>query len=113
MDHQIGDNSNLVKLSFGLESSASLWNIVFEGFDQDVILIARFEGKDLKSKDILNRFGYILNKRYPDCVIDPSGSGLSIKKSFPIYDISIIREWSVLMNSIREEIVGLIGQSAC
>jgi hypothetical protein len=110
MDHQIGDNCNLVKLSFGLESSASLWNIVFEGFDQDVTLIARFEGKDLKSKDLLNRFGYILNQKYPDCVIDPTGSGLLIKKSFAIYDLSIVREWSMLMNSIREEIIGLIGQ---
>lgn len=113
MEREIGDNSKLVRLSFGLESSASLWNIVFEGFDQDVILIARFEGKDLKSKHLLNRFGYILNKKYPDCVIDPTGSGLSIKKSFPTYDISIIREWSVLMNNIREEIIGLIGQSGC
>jgi hypothetical protein len=113
MHRQIGDNSNLVKLSFGLESSASLWNIVFDGFDQDVILIARFEGKDLKSKDLLNRFGHILNNKYQHCIIDPTESGLSIKKSFPINDVSIIREWSVLMNSIREEIIGLIGQSRC
>lgn len=113
MQSQIGDNSSLVKLSFGLESSASLWNIVFDGFDQDVILIARFEGRDLKSKDLLNRFGQILKRKYPDCVIDPAEPGLSIKKSFPINDISIIREWSVLMNTIREEIIGLIGQSGC
>lgn len=113
MDRQIGNSSNLVKLTFGLESSASLWNIVFEGFDQDVVVIARFEGQDLRSKDLLNRFGSILTKRYPDCVIDPTGSGLSIKKSFPIYDTSIIREWSALMNSIREEIIGLVVQSGC
>lgn len=113
MDRQIGDNSNLIKLSFGLESSSSLWNIVFEGFDQDVILISRFEGNDLKSRDLLNRFGYILNKKYPGCVVDPTESGFSIKKSFPMNDISIIREWSAFMNSIREEIIGLIGQSEC
>lgn len=113
MQGQIDEESNLVKLSFGLESSASLWNIVFEGFDQDVILIARFEARDLKSKKLLERFGHILNKNHQDCVIDRTESGLSIKKSFPINDISIIREWSVLMNNIRKEIIGLIGQSGC
>jgi len=113
MDHQIGDNSNLIKLSFGLESSASLWNIVFEGFDQDIILISKFEGKDLKSKDLLNRFGHILKKKYPGCVVESIDSGLSIKKSFPINEVSVIREWSHLMANIREEMLGLIEHSKC
>jgi hypothetical protein len=113
MQSQTGGNSSLVKLSLGLESSASLWNIVFDGFDQDVILTARFEGRDLQSIDLLNRFGHILKKKYPGCVIDPIESGLSIKKSFPVNDISIIREWSVLMSSIRDEIIGLMPQSGC
>jgi hypothetical protein len=110
MDRQIGDNSNLIKLSFGLESSASLWNIVFEGFDQDVILISKFEGKDLKSRDLLNRFARILKKKYPGCVVEPIESGLSIKKSFPVNDISVVRAWSDLMASIREEMLSLIEQ---
>jgi hypothetical protein len=113
MDHQNGDNSNSIKLSFGLESSASLWNVVFEGFDQDVILISKFEGKNLKSRDLLNRFGHILKKKYPRCVVEPIKSGLSIKKSFPINDISVIREWSDLMTNIREEMLSLIEQSKC
>jgi hypothetical protein len=108
MDRQNGDNSNLIKLSFGLESSASLWNIVFEGFDQDVILISKFEGKDLKSRDLLNRFAQILKKKYPGCVVEPIESGLSIKKSFPINNISVVRAWSDLMASIREEMLSLI-----
>ncbi len=110
---QIGNNSNLIKLSFGLESTATLWNTVFEGFDQDVVLIARFEGKDPKSKALLNRFGYIIRKKDPGCVIDPTGSGLSIRKSFPMNDISIMREWSMLMNSVRDEIIRLIESSEC
>jgi hypothetical protein len=109
MECQNGDNSNLIKLSFGLESSASLWNIVFEGFDQDVILISKFEGKDLKSRDLLDRFARIL-KKYPGCIVEPIESGLSIKKSFPINDISIVGAWSDLMASIREEMLSLMEQ---
>ncbi|MFQ5786556.1 MAG: hypothetical protein ACE5H1_01110 [Thermodesulfobacteriota bacterium] len=105
---EILDKSCPIKLSFGMESSSSLWNIVFEGFDQDVVLISRFEGNDLEAINLLCRFGNILRKNYPSCIVEASKSGLSIKKKFPKNDLSKISEWSELMKNIREQIVLLI-----
>jgi len=99
---QIRKQADFIKLSFGLESNSSLWNIVFEGFDQEVVLVSRFEGKDLEVIKILLRFGAILKKKYSDCQIEFTNSGLAIKKKFPKNDISLIREWSELMYDIRE-----------
>lgn len=103
--------SDLIKLSFGVESSAGLWNIIFEGFDQDITLVSRFEGRDPKSRDLLKRFARILKKKYPGCLVEPAESGLSIKKSFPKNDISEVRAWSDLMTSVREEMLNLIAPS--
>jgi hypothetical protein len=105
---QIKKQADFINLSFGLESSATLWNIVFEGFDQEVILISRFEGKDLAAIRILLRFGIILKEKYKDCQIEFTNLGLTIKKQFPKNDISLIREWSELMYDIREEMTSLI-----
>lgn len=102
---------NPISLSFGLESNSTLWNIVFEGFDQEMVLISRFEGKDPISIEILYRFGEIIKRDYPDCQVEPIDTGLSIKKYFPFNDISFIREWSELMGKVREEIICLIKES--
>ena len=104
-------NFDPVSLSFGLESNSTLWNIVFDGFDQETVLISRFEGKDPISIQILYRFGEIIKRDYPECQIEPINTGLSIKKHFPFNDISLIREWSELMGRVREEITGLIKES--
>ena len=108
---QIQAKVNPISLSFGLESNSTLWNIVFDGFDQEVVLISRFEGKDPISIEILYKFGEIIKRNYPDCQVEPTDTGLSIKKYFPFNDISLIREWSELMGKVREEIVCLIKES--
>lgn len=97
-----------IKLSFGMESSSSLWNIVFEGFDQDMVLISKFEGNDPKAINLLNRFGEILGEKYSDCIVETSASGLLIKKLFHENDLSKISQWSELMNSLQEQILILI-----
>jgi len=105
---EIVEKSCPIKLSFGMESSSSLWNIVFEGFDQDMVLISKFEGNDPKAINILNRFGEILGEKYSDCIVVTSKRGLLIKKLFHKNDLSKISQWSELMNNIREEIVLLL-----
>ncbi|MGH7889727.1 MAG: hypothetical protein ACRENF_04170 [Thermodesulfobacteriota bacterium] len=100
--------ADFIKLSFGLDSNASLWNVVFEGFDQEVVLVSRFEGREIEAIRILYRFGAIVGERYKDCQVKPTGSGLLIKKKLPTNDLSIIRQWTELMYSIREEMASLV-----
>lgn len=99
---------DFIRLSFGLDSNASLWNVVFEGFDQEVVLVSRFEGRELEAIRILYRFGAIIEKKYKDCQVEPTGSGLLIKKKLPTNDLSLIREWTELMCNIREEMTSLV-----
>ena len=99
---------NLINLSFGLESNASLWSIVFKGFDEEVVLISRFDGKDTEAIDILHRFGTILKGNFKDYLIQFSSSGLIIKKVLPTNDVFIIRQWAELMYSVREEMTCLL-----
>ncbi|MDA2917903.1 hypothetical protein MYX76_00130 [Desulfobacterota bacterium AH_259_B03_O07] len=105
---EIVEKSCPIKLSFGMESSSTLWNIVFEGFDQDMVLISKFEGNDPKAINLLNRFGEILGEKYSDCIVETSASGLLIKKLFHENDLSKISQWSELMNSLQEQILILI-----
>ena len=104
----VNKHFNFVNLSFGLESNSTLWNIVFEGFDQEVILVSKFEGRELESIKMLRRFGDILRQKYKDCQVEFTGSGLVIKKKFPKNDLSLIRKWSELMYDVREEMSSLM-----
>lgn len=105
---QTKKQADFIKLSFALESSSTLWNIVFEGFDQEIVLVSRFEGKELEAIKVLIRFGTILRRKHEDCQVEFTSSGLMIKKNFPKNDIALIREWSELMYDVREEMSGLI-----
>lgn len=104
----INKQFNFVTLSFDLDSNSTLWNIVFEGFDQEVVLVSKFEGRDLEAIKILLRFGDILRQKYKDCQVEFTGSGLAIKKKFPKNDLSVIRKWSELMYDVREEMSSLV-----
>ncbi len=94
---------DLIGLSFGMESSASLWNIIFEGFDQEVVLVSKFVGRDRSAVSTLYKFGTILGNKYKDCRVAATTSGIEIKKSLPKNDLSLISEWTALMENIREE----------
>ena len=107
---QLNTQSNVIDLKFGLESQASLWNIVFEGFDQEVVLISRLEGKDIEAIRILYRFGAIVKDKYKDCQVEPTGLGLVIKKKLPTNDLAVIRQWTELMYSVREEMTSLVAE---
>lgn len=99
---------DLINLSFGLESNASLWSIVFKGFDEEVVLLSKFEGKDIEAITILHRFGTILKGNYKDCQMEFTSSGLIVKKTLPTNDVSIIRQWAELMYNVREEMASLL-----
>jgi len=105
---QIKIHMDLINLSFGLESNVSLWSIVFKGFDEEVVFISRFEGKDLEAIEILHRFGTILKGNYKDCEMEFTNLGLIVKKLLPTNDISIIRQWAELMYSVRGEMASLL-----
>ena len=97
-----------IALSFAMESSASLWNIIFEGFDQEIVLVSRFSGTDDRVVSTLYEFGGIIGKNYKDCMVRVTRTGIEIRKSFPNNDVSLVNEWTVLMESIREEIAKFI-----
>jgi hypothetical protein len=97
------DRPELIALTFGMESSASLWNVVFEGFDQEVVLVSRFAGRDDRAVHTLYEFGDIIGRKYKDCKVKATRTGIEIKKPFPGNDASLVNEWTDLMESIREE----------
>lgn len=97
-----------IVLTFGMESSASLWNIVFEGFDQEVVLVSRFVGRDERAVSALYRFGNIIGRKYKDCKVKTTRSGIEIKKPLPGNDVSLVNEWTCLMENIREEMAKFV-----
>jgi len=102
------DRPELIALSFGMESSASLWNVVFEGFDQEVVLVSRFTGKDDLVVSTLYEFGGIIGRNYKDCKVRATRTGIEIKKLLPGNDDSLVNEWTCLMESIRDEMTRFI-----
>lgn len=102
------DGHELIALTFGMESSASLWNVIFEGFDQEVVLVSKFSGSDDRIVKTLYEFGDIIVRNYKDCKVKITRTGIEIKKPFPRNDISLVNEWTGLMESIREEMTKFI-----
>jgi len=100
-----GNPADLIGLSFGMESSASLWNIIFEGFDQEVVLVSRFVGRDNGAVTALYKFALILDNKHKHCHVAATDSGIEIKKSLPKNDFSVIGEWTCLMENIRDEMI--------
>lgn len=95
----------LIDLSFAMESSASLWNIIFEGFDQEVVLVCKFTSSEPEAINKLYRFGFLICERYKDCKVEPKDSGIEIRKSLPENDFALVSEWTNLMESVREEMI--------
>lgn len=111
MTANLNSKLDVVDLSFGLESNASLWSIVFKGFDEEVTLISRFQGSGQLSVETLQRFGNIIMEKYRDCSVELTKSGIVIKKTLSTNDLTIIREWSELMHHIKDEMVNIIERS--
>ena len=99
------DQENVV-LSFHMESSATLWNRIFEGFSSEMVLVSRFEGKDRKALEILYRFGSMVTKKYGKCAVEPRVYGIVIKKDVSDETEETINEWMSLMRKLHSEING-------
>ncbi len=97
-----------IDLSFQLESSATLWDRIFEGFESEVTLVSRFEAKDKKSLKLLYRFGSKIQKKFKTCKVEPKSYGIVIIRDIDEEQKEFINEWIDLMKSLRCEIVNCI-----
>ena len=52
--------SERIDLKFGLTAPVTMWNLLYEGMEQNVNLRSTFKGKDEESIDALIKFGEIL-----------------------------------------------------
>lgn len=95
--------SDSIDLSFAMEASSSLWNLIFEGFDQEVVLVSKFVGNDPAAVNRLYKFADILSKRYKDCRVEVKEKGIVIRKLLPENDLSLVHQWTELMQSMRRE----------
>lgn len=93
-----------VKVSFSIESRSTLWNIIFEGFDQEVVLITNFYGKTQSTIGILHNFAGLIDNKFNDCCISKTDKGLVIKKYLPTNDSEQISKWENLMISLGDNI---------
>jgi len=100
--------TRLIDLKFSMESSGTLWNVIFEGFDQEVVLVSKFTGREPKAVNALYRFGFLICERYKECRVEPKDSGIEIRKSLPENDFELVGQWTNLMESVREEMTSLM-----
>ena len=110
MDVNLSQTSNDVHLSFLVESTASLWNKIFEGFDQESFLVSRFEGESPASIRLLYRFGSLIHKRFSNCRVETRFYGIVIKKRIGENDSITNDEWMELMSELRAELCNIITQ---
>ena len=96
-----------VNLTFAIESSAGLWNKIFEGFDQDTVLTSRFEGNSPHTIEVLYRLGSLLNSKYKNCSVETRDYGIVIKKNIDDRNHEQVNDWMDLMKNIKSEIVNL------
>ena len=97
-----------IVLSFHMESSATLWNRIFEGFSSEMVLVSRFEGKDRRALEILYRFGSMVAQRHANCTVEPRVYGIVIKKDVSDKSEKTVNEWMDLMRTLRSEIIGVL-----
>lgn len=100
-----------VHLSFLVESSATLWNKIFEGFDQESFLVSRFEGDSPASIRLLYKFGSLIHNRYKDCRVESKSYGIVIKKKIRDDDSISTDDWMKLMTELKQQICSILMQS--
>ena len=97
-----------IVLSFHMESSATLWNRIFEGFSSEMVLVSRFEGKNRKSLEVLYRFGSMVAERHGECAVEPRVYGIVIKKDVSGETEETVNGWMDLMRRLHREIIGVL-----
>ncbi len=90
-----------------MESRSTLWNVIFEGFDQEVILVTRLYGTSNKTVNILQNFAVKIQNKFKDCAIDIVDNGIVIRKLLPKNDVILVNKWENLMIDLKESICQL------
>ena len=67
------------------------------------LISGAFGGNDPGTVDRLYKFGAILSRNYKDCRVEAKESGIVIKKSLPENDLSLVQQWTELMESMKRE----------
>lgn len=105
-----------INLRFDVESQSSLWNIVFEGFEEDVDIISEFVGSTEQAVALLHALLHALGRTTKagpsDFRVFRRPRGISIVKTFPIGEPSRINEWTDLMSSVGDEVSRLVERGA-
>ena len=96
-----------IELRFGLTAPGSMWNLLYEGMEQNINLRTTFKGKDEESIDALIKFGEILKKK-KNYDINITENGIEINKELPINDFKSGEKWTDLMTKLKEEITKII-----
>jgi hypothetical protein len=99
--------SERIDLKFGLTAPGTMWNLLYEGMEQNVNLRSTFKGKDEESIDALIKFGEIL-RRKQDYDISIVSNGIEINKVLPINDFKSGEQWTALMTKLKDEITKMI-----
>ena len=96
-----------IELRFGLTAPGSMWNLLYEGMEQNINLRTTFKGKDEESIEALIKFGEILKKKknYDIKIIN---NGIEINKERPINDFKSGEKWTELMTKLKDEITKII-----
>ena len=84
-----------------------MWNLLYEGMEQNVNLRSTFKGKDEESVEALIKFGEIL-RRKKDYDISITSNGIEINKVIPISDYKSGEQRTDLMSKLKEEITKMI-----
>lgn len=107
-DSEDGKDPESIVLSFHMESSATLWNRIFEGFSSEMVLVSRFEGRDRKALEVLYRFGSMVAERHGECAVEPRVYGIVIKKDVSGETEETVNGWMDLMRRLHREIIGVL-----
>lgn len=103
----IMNKNKRIELRFGLTAPGSMWNLLYEGMEQNINLRTTFKGKDEESIDALIKFGEILKKK-KNYDINITENGIEINKELPINDFKSGEKWTDLMTKLKEEITKII-----
>lgn len=97
-----------IDLRFTFEADCSLWNVVFEGFDEEADLTTVFTARNRRAQRVLHSFGGILKSKHEGCRVSLVAEGISIAKSMNIRDKAHVRDWVELMYSILGEMTEIL-----
>ena len=101
-----------VLVKFDVDASSGLWNVIFEGFDEELDLISEFTGSSLDAVRVLHSFGRILSKKEQNFLIRKRENGISITKTLSLANQESLIEWTSLMYTLGEQVSEVIASCA-